>query len=425
MNADEVVATYDIQSFLPVADAASALVGEQSTGTFVDVPGETDELRRRHGARVLAIDEIAPMADALPGALRPTADAPLRAGRVRVAFPLENFGPSLPNLLTAVAGNLFELRELAGVRLMDLELPPAFASAYPGPRFGVSGTRDMLGIPEEPLLGTIIKPNVGLSPTELGEVVRDLVTAGVDFIKDDELTANPPYSPLTERVAVVTRELDRHAQRTGRQVMYAFNISDEIDAMLRHAEVVRAAGGTCVMVCVNIVGLPAVSHLAGRAGLPVHGHRAMLGATMRHPGLGIHFTAYQKLARLAGVDHLHTSGFGNKFFECDDDVQSSIRAVQQPLLGGYETLPVLSSGQWAGTVAPTWRKIGNRDVLLLAGGGILGHPDGASAGVESIRAAWRAAVDDVPLAEAAAGNPALAAAVRKFGPVADKDSDGR
>ncbi|TWD75174.1 ribulose-bisphosphate carboxylase large chain [Kribbella amoyensis] len=411
----EVVATYLVETYLPLEQAAATIAGEQSTGTFVAVARETAELRDRFAARVVAIEELPPTGTAdLPGTIRPEG-AQRRSARIRIAFGLENFGPSLPNLLAAVAGNLFEIRQVAGIRLLDLELPDAFAARYPGPRYGVTGTRQVLDRPDGVLLGTIVKPSIGLPVEELRVVVRELAEAGIDFVKDDELMGNPPHSPLADRVAVVTEELDRVAQRTGRRPMYAFNITDDLDRMAANHDLVRDAGGTCVMVCVNLVGHTGLAWLRERCELPIHGHRAMTGVYTRAPQLGIDFVAWSKLARLAGADHLHTNGFSNKFYETDDEVLRSIEAVRRPLLGGYETLPVLSSGQWAGLAPETYRRTATTDLLVLAGGGIHGHPDGAGAGVAAMRAAWDCAVSGGELEKTAREVPALARALETFG----------
>jgi ribulose-bisphosphate carboxylase large chain len=415
MSASEVVATYLVESYLPLAEAAEVIAGEQSTGTFVAVARETVELRARFAARVLEIEELPATGNGdLPGVIRPPG-ARRRGGRVRIAFGLDNFGPSLPNLLAAVAGNLFELRQLAGIRLLDLDLPSAFADRYPGPRYGVTGTREVLSRPDGVLLGTIVKPSIGLPVEELRIVVRELAEAGIDFIKDDELMGNPPHSPLVDRVAVVSEELDKVAARTGRRPMYAFNITDDLDRMATNHDLVRNAGGTCVMVCVNLVGLAGLAWLRERCELPIHGHRAMTGVYTRAPQLGIDFVAWSKLARLAGADHLHTNGLSNKFYETDEEVLRSIAAVRRPLFGGYQTLPVLSSGQWAGLAPETYRQTGTTDLLVLAGGGIHGHPDGPGAGVTAMRAAWQCAVEGGDLEAAAQAEPALQRAIETFG----------
>jgi ribulose-bisphosphate carboxylase large chain len=335
---------------------------------------------------------------------------------VILSFPVENMGPSLPNLVSTVAGNLFELRALSGVRLLDLELPRVFAEAYPGPQFGVRGTRALAGVEGRPIIGTIVKPSVGLSPDETATLVRTLLSAGLDFIKDDELMANPPHSPLARRVEAVMSVINEHADRTGSRPMYAFNITDEIDAMRRHHDAVLAAGGTCVMVSLNSVGLAGVAHLRRQSGLPIHGHRNGWGMLSRHPYLGLDFRAYQKLWRLAGADHLHTNGLRNKFCESDESVVASARACLSPMLGGYEVLPVLSSGQWAGQAPDTYERVGSVDLMYLCGGGIMAHPGGVADGVTSVRQSWEAALAGVPLAEYALDHVELRRALEHFGP---------
>jgi ribulose-bisphosphate carboxylase large chain len=127
------------------------------------------------------------------------------------------------------------------------------------------------------------------------------------------------------------------------------------------------------------------------------------------------FTAYQKLWRLAGVDHLHVNGIQNKFWEPDDSVALSIRACMQPLLGGYQALPVVSSGQWGGQAPETLRRTGTLDLLYLAGGGVMAHPKGPAAGVVAIRQAWEAAAAGIPLEEYAATHEELRIQIQKFG----------
>jgi ribulose-bisphosphate carboxylase large chain len=419
MTDHRILATYLIETAHPLAEAAAAMAGEQSSGTFVPVPGETDELRQRHGAQVVRITELEAVDEpSLPGAHPPKrATGPLhyRRAEVVLSFPYENTGASLPNLMTTVAGNLYELGQFSGLRLIDLELPQPFADVYPGPQFGVEGTRRLSGVYQRPLIGTIIKPSVGLSPDETAALVKTLIEAGLDFIKDDELIANPPYSPVAQRAAAVMRVINDHAERTGKRVMYAFNISGEIDEMRRHHDAVLAAGGTCVMVSLISVGLSGVSALCRHSQLPVHGHRNGWGALTRHPYLGVDYRAYQKFWRLAGVDHLHVNGLRNKFCESDASVIAAARECLTPMLGGYTVMPVFSSGQWAGQAPDTYTALGSVDLMYLAGGGIMAHPGGPAAGVASLIQAWEAAVQGIPLADYAHNHPALRQALERFG----------
>lgn len=415
MSNERVLATYRIETPHPLEKAAETMAGEQSCGTFVRVPGETDELRARFMARVERITELETAAGpSLPGCKPPKEGSFYRRAEIVLSFPLENMGPSLPNLMATVAGNLFELSQFSGLKLIDLEVPAAFARAYPGPQFGVEGTRRLSGVRGRPIVGTIVKPSVGFSPGETARLVGTLAEAGLDFIKDDELMANPPHSPLPERVKAVMKVVNAHADRTGKKLMYAFNITDEIDAMARHHDAVLAAGGTCVMISLNSVGLPAAAWLRKRSALPIHGHRNGWGMLTRHPQLGMEFKAWSLFWRLAGIDHLHTNGIRNKFFEADDSVVTSARALLTPLHGGNVVMPVLSSGQWAGQAPDTFKRLGSTDLMYLCGGGIIAHPGGPAAGAASIHQAWEAALAGRSLEAAAAEHVELRQALEAY-----------
>jgi len=169
------------------------------------------------------------------------------------------------------------------------------------------------------------------------------------------------------------------------------------------------------MASVNSVGLTGLAALRRHSQLPIHGHRNGWGMLNRHPLLGIEFPAYQKLWRLAGVDQLHVNGIANKFWESDDSVVRSIKSclAAEPL--DRPVLPVVSSGQWGGQAPETWRRTQTVDLLYLAGGGILAHPDGPAAGVQSLQLWWQAAVEGLSYEAALAKYPALAKSAAKFG----------
>ncbi|WNQ13607.1 ribulose-bisphosphate carboxylase large subunit family protein [Paenibacillus aurantius] len=417
MSKDRVVATYYVETPFSLQRAAEVIAGEQSTGTFTAVPGETEEVKDRHAARIELVEELDEAgAPALPGAAVPPGhDGRFRRGRIKVSFPLLNFGPSIPNLLSAIAGNLYELQELSGLRLVDLELPDAFAARYPGPKFGVEGTRRLTNVYGRPILGTIVKPSVGLSPKELAGLVTRLAEAGIDFIKDDELNADPPYAPFEEKVEAVIEAVERAADAAGRKIMYAFNITGDYDELRRRHDLVVEKGGTCVMVSIMSVGYAGLAALNTYSEVPIHGHRNQWGMLTRCPLLGMEFTVFQKLCRLAGADHLHVNGLNSKFYESNDSVVRSIQACAAPLFGGYGTMPVVSSAQWAGTAPATYEAINSVDVMHLAGGGMLAHPDGPAAGFTSMKLGWEAAVSGIPLTEYAEQHEVLKRAIEKFG----------
>jgi ribulose-bisphosphate carboxylase large chain len=411
---ERIHATYWLETGADPASAAEVIAGEQSSGTFVALAAETPELKARAGARVEALRVIERVKNpSLPGGLL----APFYTRcELELSWPLANLGASLPNLMATVAGNLFELKQVSGLRLIDLKLPPAFAAACRGPAFGIAGTRRLAGVAEGPLIGTIVKPSVGLSPEETAEQVRALVEAGIDFIKDDELQADGPACPFAERAQAVMRVVNAAADRTGRKVMVAFNLTGDLDEMRRRHDLVLALGGTCVMASLNSVGLVGMLELARHAELPIHGHRNGWGYLSRHPALGWSYAPWQAIWRLAGVDHLHVNGLKNKFSEPDESVVASARAVLAPLFPGdpKPAMPVFSSGQTGLQAPATYAALGTTDLIYAAGGGIQGHPGGAKAGVAALRQAWRAAVSGAPLADEARAHPELAAALETW-----------
>ena len=411
---NRVTATYLVETPLPVAKAAASLAGEQSSGTFVAVPGETAELKQRYAARVEKITELESVAAPAIPTGRPPAASYHRA-EVVVSWSVENFGPNLPTLVSTLQGNLYELAQFSGLKLLDFTVPPSFAAHFRGPAFGVAGSRRLTGVTDRPLIGTIIKPSIGLPPAQTAAMVKELIEAGIDFLKDDELMANPPHSPFDERVDAIMAVINAHADRTGKKAMYAFNLSDELDPMLRHYDKVVTAGGTAVMISLNSVGLSGTKKICDRGALAIHGHRNGWGMLNRHPLLGIEFPAYQKLWRLAGVDQLHVNGIANKFWESDDSVVRSIASclAAEPL--GRPVLPVVSSGQWGGQAPETWRRTQTTDLLYMAGGGIQAHPDGPAAGVRSLQLWWQAAAEGCSYEAAIAKYPALAKSAMKFG----------
>jgi len=418
---DEFTALFFVESSYPLERVGEIIAGEQSSGTFIALPGESTELKERSRARVISITEhsavaVASLQSDFLKRKNPSGDKYFR-GQIEIAFPVENVGVNIPALLTTVAGNLFEIGEVTGLRLLDINLPERFAKRFPGPQFGIQGTRALCNIHQRPIVGTIIKPSIGLMPEQTAQVVDELCAGGIDFIKDDELTASPDYATFDARLNAVMPVLKKHADRLGRMPMYAINLSGSIDEMLRRHDAVVEAGGTCIMLNLNWVGHAGVEHIRKHSQLPIHGHRNGWGALTRCPYLGFSFPAYQKIWRLCGIDHLHVNGIKSKFWESDDSVIDSALSCLRPFSGVQPVMPVFSSGQWAGQAPDLYNRLKSVDLMHLAGAGIIGHPGGISAGVQSMREGWEAATQQISLHHYAQTRPALAAALEKFGGV--------
>ncbi|MEQ8240859.1 MAG: ribulose-bisphosphate carboxylase large subunit family protein [Cyclobacteriaceae bacterium] len=412
---ERIIATYLIETPYDIHEAAAILAGEQSSGTFVAVPGETQELKERFAARVEEVEELETVSQpSIPGDNVP--EGKYHRAKVKISWSVENFEVNVPVLISTLQGNLYELRQFTGLKLDDFELPSVYKDHFNGPSFGVKGSKKLTSVPDNrPMIGTIIKPSVGLSPDQTGEIVEKLIGAGIDFIKDDELMGSTANSSFSKRVSTIMRIINNHAEKTGKKVMYAFNITEDYDTMMANYDRILNAGGTCAMISVNSIGWAAARDICERGELAIHAHRNGWGMLNRHPYLGINFPAYSKLWRMAGVDQLHVNGIRNKFWESDESVIRSIKSCLTPFINEQLILPVVSSGQWGGQAFDTYEWTKTTDLLYMAGGGIMAHPSGPEGGVVALKQAWEGAVNGLTLEQAARQYKEFGQSVNKFG----------
>lgn len=407
--------TYLIESAGNPCPLAEKIASDQSTGTFVPVPGETPELKSRAAALVSDIRKLEPIErSSFPS----RESGPFQRIEADIDFPLDAVGTDLSALMTIAIGGVWSIRGFTGIRIVGMQLPQEFRGAHLGPQFGISGSRRLTGVEGRPIIGTIVKPALGLRPPETAALVKDLIDADVDFIKDDEKLMSPAYSPLQERVKhIMPLILDRE-QKTGRKLMYAFGISHaDPDEMMRNHDAVLKAGGNCAVININSIGFGGMSYLRKRSGLVLHAHRNGWDILTRHPGLGFDFSVYQQFWRLLGVDQFQINGIKVKYWESDDSFVESFRALKTPIFSEADCpLPVAGSGQWGGQAPETYERTGKtQDLLYLCGGGIVSHPSGPAAGVRAVRQAWDAAVQGIPLSIYATQHPELAQSLAYFG----------
>ncbi|MER8630215.1 ribulose-bisphosphate carboxylase large subunit family protein [Mesorhizobium opportunistum] len=407
--------TYRIETSGSIEALAAKIASDQSTGTFVALPGETEELKARVAARVLAIRHLP---DAKQPSIPEAGTGPFRCADVDIAFPFDAIGTDLSALMTIAIGGTYSIKGLSGIRVVDMKLPQEFKGAHPGPQFGVAGSRRLTGVEGRPIIGTIVKPALGLRPHETAAMVGELIAAGVDFIKDDEKLMSPAYSPLEERVKAIMPLILDHEQKTGKKVMYAFGISHaDPDEVMRNHDMVLKAGGNCAVININSIGFGGMAYLRKRSGLVLHAHRNGWDILTRHPGLGMDFKVWQQFWRLLGVDQFQINGIASKYWEPDASFIASFEAVTTPLFSPDDcALPVAGSGQWGGQAPETYERTGRTvDLLYLCGGGIVSHPDGPGAGVRAVQQAWQAAVEGISLADYASSHVELARSIEKFG----------
>ena len=377
---------------LPLREAAGAVAAESSIGTWTELrtlkPYMVD-LR----ARVYEI----------------------RGHRVSVAYPIELFEPgNLPNLLSSVAGNIFGMSAISKLRLLDIELPEELLRSYPGPRYGIEGVRELLGVGGRPLLGTIIKPKLGLKTRDHAMVAYMAWRGGCDIVKDDENLADQRFNPFEERVIETLEMRDRAEEETGERKAYLVNITAETGEMLRRAEYVEDHGGRYVMIDILTAGFAALQTLR-EAGfkLALHGHRAGHAAFTRPERHGVSMRVIAKLARIAGIDQLHVGSAVGKMAEQREQVLENIEALKMPMKGIKPAMPVASGGLHPALV-PELLKIFGVDAIIQAGGGVHGHPDGTEAGAKAMRQAIEATMKGISLREYAEEHPELKKALERW-----------
>ncbi len=406
--------TYLIETAGSPEKLAAKIASDQSTGTFVPVPGETEELKNRVAARVVGLRPLPPAAHSS----FPSEEAgPFNRAEADIAFPFDAIGTDLAALMTIAIGGVYSIKGFTGIRVIDMKLPEAFGRAWPGPQFGVEGSRKLTGIRGRPIIGTIIKPALGLRPHETAALVKEVIDADVDFVKDDEKLMSPAYSPLEDRVKAVMPLVLEREQKTGKKVMYAWGISaTDPDDMMRNHDIVLKHGGNCAVININSIGFGAMSFLRKRSGLVLHAHRNGWDILTRHPGLGMDFKVWQQFWRLLGVDQFQINGIRVKYWEPDESFLASFKAVSAPLFSEADCpLPVVGSGQWGGQAPNTYNRTGKTvDLMYLCGGGIVSHPGGAGAGVKAVRQAWEAAVAGIPLETYAREHQELAQSIATF-----------
>ncbi len=351
---------------------------------------------------------------------------------VKIAYPLEIFEPhSIPQLLSDVAGNIFGMKIVKNLRLLDIKFPKKYVKSFSGPKFGINGVRKIVGTlkSRRPHIGTIVKPKIGLSPRDTAKVAYNAWVGGVDFVKDDENLTSQKFCRFEDRVIHVLDALDKAESETGEKKMYAPNITAPADIMLKRAEFVRDHGGNTIMIDVITAGFSAVQYIRDQnLGMVIHAHRAMHASFTRNKKHGIAMPVIAKLLRLIGVDQLHIGTVVGKLegskdtvlkneAECEDDYVDGMNGILSQDWYGLKPVFGVSSGGLCPLHVPKLMKILGNEIVIQAGGGIHGHPMGTMKGAIAMRQAVDATLKGISLKEYAKDHEELAAAIKKWGKI--------
>jgi ribulose-bisphosphate carboxylase large chain len=430
---------------LNTLQAATEIAAESSTGTNFTVKTETD-FSHEMNALVYKLD--------------------LKKELVWIAYPWRLFdrGGNVQNILTYIVGNVLGMKEISALKLLDVWFPPSMLEQYDGPSYTLDDMKKYLGITKKkdrPVLGTIVKPKMGLTSAEYAEVAYDFWAGGGDFVKNDEPQANQDFCPYDKMVLYVKEAMDKAVKETGKKKVHSFNVSAaDYDTMIERCEMIRNAGfepGSYAFLIDGVTaGWMAVQTLRRKyPDVFIHFHRAMHGAFTRPENpIGFSVLVLSKFARLAGVSGIHTgtAGVGKMKGSPKEDITSAngilkllsqghffeqswskvpqtdrdvLRLVKEDLAhhvilendswrGVKKCAPIISGG-----LNPTKLKefidlIGTTDFITTMGAGCHAHPDGTRAGAKALCQSLEAYQKKISIKDYSKNKPELKKAIEFF-----------
>lgn len=391
----------------PYEKAKKFAVG-QTVGTWLPVPGITDDMRERNMGKVIQIFDMPP-ADLSTQ----ISDGEKQAYIFQIAYPVENFGSDIPMMLTTLLGN--DASTSAQAKLIDIQMPEQFLHSFAGPSFGIKGIRQLAGVEHRPLLLNMIKPCTGFSPEVGAKIFYDTALGGVDFIKDDELLGNPQFCPLEERIKAYNRASESAYEQTGKRTIYIANITGNVGKLKENAKRAVEAGARMLMVNFFCVGYSALQMVAEIAHVPVMGHYAGTGPYYEGALTGLSSAlAVGRLPRMAGADVVMiNTPYGGYPLKRQRYLRTH-HELSLPLKSMKRTLTSVGGGVKPGLVQQFIEDLGT-DIMLAPGGAIQGHPNGAAAGVRAMYAAIDAAMRNISVWDAAKESEELKAAMELWG----------
>nr|VDD88765.1 RuBisCO long chain, Form unknown [uncultured bacterium] len=386
---EDIVCTFILKGKEDKKTLSSKIAGESSTGTWTKVLYSKKELN----AKVFSINK----------------------DTIKIAYPLELFEKgNIPQLLSSVAGNIFGMRGIDKLILRDIDFPKKYVEAFKGPELGISEIRKKTGIKERPIVGTIFKPKLGMSPKQMAENAYLVFSAGLDFAKDDENLSNQDFCKFKERFNLITKVLDKVENERGRRPIYAINITAPYDEMVKRAEFAKENNGNCIMVDAITLGFSSLQSLLSKKwGMLIHCHRAMHGAITRSRDFGISMLVFAKLLRLTGVTELHTGTVVGKMEGSKEEVVEINNFLRKEWFNIKPIFPTASGGLHP-VLMPELIKILGKDLMITSGGGIWGHEMGAASGAKAMLQAVDAGVKNIPINEYARTHKELESAIKSW-----------
>ena len=228
----------------------------------------------------------------------------------KIAYPLALWEEgNAVQLLSGIAGNIFGMKAVRNLRLIDVALPTEYLKHFKGPHFGNDGIRKMMKVSKRPLTGAVPKPKIGFSAQEHAEIGYETWMGGFDFVKDDENLTSTPFNRFDDRVKKLAKLRDKAEKETGEKKSAFLNISADTETMKKRADLLAEYGWNYAMIDVVVAGTASVMTMrdyCSDLGLAIHAHRAMHATFDRNKKHGITMQFLAKLMRLIGVSQIHT-----------------------------------------------------------------------------------------------------------------------
>jgi ribulose-bisphosphate carboxylase large chain len=390
---DDLLCEYYIEpNGMSIEKATEHIAAESSIGTWTDLSTMNREIAHKLKPRIYSIDA--------------------KSRLVKIAYPCELFEPgNMPQILSSVAGNIFGMKAVAALRLEDISFPRNIVKSFHGPFYGIEGVRKLANVKKRPLVGTIVKPKVGLTAEQHAKVAFDAWIGGMDIVKDDENLTSQNFSVFETRVKNTLAMRDKAESITGERKFYMPNVTAETDEMLKRAEFVKQHGGEYMMLDIMTIGWSSLQTVRDfDLKMVIHAHRAGHAALTRNQRHGISMLVLGKIARLIGVDQLHIGTIVGKMEgskleveEIEDEIESrffhpkkSAHALEQSW-GEIKPVFAVCSGGLHPRLIPQLVELMGPNIICQFGGGLFGHPKGVYAGARAIRQALDATVRRISL----------------------------
>jgi len=301
---------------MSIKEASATVALESSVGTWAEVETEKEYVRKL-AAKVFSIN----------------------GNWVKIAYPFQLFEKgNAPNILSSIAGNIFGMKAVKNLRLEDIKIPKELLNSFYGPKFGIAGIRKFMKIKKRPLVGTIVKPKLGLKTKDHADVAYEAWLGGCDLVKDDENLSSQKFNEFEERIARTLEKANQAEEQTGEKKAYLVNVTAETKEMIKRAQIVQDLGGKFIMVDVVTEGFGALQTLReADFKMAIHAHRAMHAAFTRNKKHGISMMVLADLVRLIGVDTLHIGTVVGKLEGSLEEVSEIEEEIEKMFSGDFPT----------------------------------------------------------------------------------------